>query len=67
VRPGNGDDALADALDVEDRFAQAYGIDGEGAVLIRPDGIIAWRAKTAEPAPASIFAQTLNGLFQPES
>ena len=32
-----------DLLDPDGRFADAYGISARGAVLIRPDGFIAWR------------------------
>lgn len=28
-------------------FAKAYGVDADGAVLVRPDGHVAWRAKSA--------------------
>ena len=31
--------------DAGGRFAQAYGISSTGAVLVRPDGFVAWRAK----------------------
>lgn len=30
-----------------------YGIDPEGAVLVRPDGFVAWRARTADSNSAS--------------
>jgi putative polyketide hydroxylase len=36
-----GGDGLADR---EGGFADAYGISAGGAVLVRPDGIVAWRA-----------------------
>ncbi|HEY4036073.1 MAG TPA: FAD-dependent monooxygenase, partial [Ktedonobacteraceae bacterium] len=29
--------------DVEGRFGEAYGVDATGAVLVRPDGFVAWR------------------------
>jgi putative polyketide hydroxylase len=32
-----------DLEDVADRFSTAYGVGTDGAVLIRPDGFIAWR------------------------
>ena len=32
-------------------FSPAYGIGPSGAVLVRPDGMVAWRAKTAAMAP----------------
>jgi aklavinone 12-hydroxylase len=31
--------------DLDARWTEAYGVGSDGAVLIRPDGIIAWRAK----------------------
>ena len=42
-----------DLLDVEQRWSAAYGVPSNGAVLIRPDGFIAWRGE----APA-VEAQT---------
>jgi 2-polyprenyl-6-methoxyphenol hydroxylase-like FAD-dependent oxidoreductase len=37
-------------------IAGAYGIASDGAVLVRPDGFVAWRAKTAQPASAATSA-----------
>jgi hypothetical protein len=34
----------AELADPDGRFAEAYGISGAGAVIVRPDGIVAWRA-----------------------
>ena len=36
-----------DLEDTEGRFSAAYGVGSDGAVLIRPDGFIAWRHETA--------------------
>ena len=36
-------------------FTDAYGIGPSGAVLIRPDGFVAWRAATAEGASPSVL------------
>ena len=33
--------------DVHERWSKLFGADADGAVLIRPDGMIAWRARTA--------------------
>jgi putative polyketide hydroxylase len=48
-----------DLEDVVDRFCAAYGVGPEGATLIRPDGIIAWRHSTpadgTEPSPDEIL------------
>ncbi len=40
--------ATGPVVDKEDRFTKAYGIGTGGAVLVRPDRVIAWR--TADPA-----------------
>ena len=37
-----------DVEDPEGRFTKTYGITERGAVLIRPDGFVAWRAETEE-------------------
>jgi hypothetical protein len=46
--------ADGDLRDDEGRFAEAYGIDAGGAVLVRPDGFVAWRSRgpAEDPAPA---------------
>ncbi len=36
--------------EIEDDWTTKYGIEPSGALLIRPDGIIAWRAPTADDA-----------------
>jgi putative polyketide hydroxylase len=46
-------------IDVEDRWADAYGVHADGAVLVRPDGFIAGRADAEAPNPA----QTLRGAL----
>ena len=35
-------------FDPDDRFCTAFGITPSGAVLVRPDGFISWRAKSAD-------------------
>jgi hypothetical protein len=40
--------ATGPLVDKEDRFTDVYGIGPGGAVLVRPDRVVAWR--TAEPA-----------------
>jgi putative polyketide hydroxylase len=36
--------------DPSGRFEELYGIDSEGAVLVRPDGFVAWRSRASGPA-----------------
>src|SRR5690606_18837134 len=39
-------------VDVYDRFLSAYGLTPGAAVLVRPDGFVAWRGVPEEPASA---------------
>ena len=34
--------------DPDGRFADAYGLSDSGAVMVRPDGFVAWRAATRD-------------------
>ena len=43
-------DTEADVFDVDGDWSRTYGIDAEGAVLIRPDGHVTWRARCAPDA-----------------
>ena len=49
----------AGAADPEGRWNTIYGLDENGAVLIRPDGHVAWRSKSASPVPL----QALSAAF----
>ncbi|MFI6501728.1 FAD-dependent monooxygenase [Nonomuraea typhae] len=42
---------------------KAFGITGSGAVLIRPDGFIAWRAETADARPGATLAAACEALL----
>jgi putative polyketide hydroxylase len=46
--------------DPEDAFPRAHGIGPAGAVLVRPDGIVAWRAIGADGACAQALAEVLD-------
>lgn len=43
----HGIEPTGERHDVGDRWSAAYGVDADGAVLIRPDGFIAWRRRHA--------------------
>jgi hypothetical protein len=43
----------------------AYGITPEGAVLVRPDGYVAWRSPTVLRGPAAAVAAALGGALRP--
>jgi 2-polyprenyl-6-methoxyphenol hydroxylase-like FAD-dependent oxidoreductase len=49
-----------DLRDANDEFARAYGLTGAGAVLIRPDGFVAWNA----PGPGADPAGTLRAALR---
>jgi len=36
--------------DIEQRWAAAYGVEADGAILIRPDGVVAWRSEPGDTA-----------------
>jgi 2-polyprenyl-6-methoxyphenol hydroxylase-like FAD-dependent oxidoreductase len=44
-------------------FLSAFGIDPTGAVLVRPDGFVAWRAKTGEGASAAKMESALSTVL----
>jgi len=43
-------------------FAQAYGLENDGAVLVRPDGHVAWRG-TRGPAAAAVLRAALTQML----
>ncbi len=49
--------------DPENRFAGAYGVTATGAVLVRPDGFVAWRARAADGDPRGTLERTLTRLL----
>ena len=49
--------------DPEGGFADAYGVSGAGAVLVRPDGIVAWRAVDGAGASESTSREVLTALL----
>ena len=46
--------------------AEAYGLEPSGASLIRPDGFVAWRAKTAPADPAAALGGALDAVLMKE-
>lgn len=51
-----------DLRDVESRCLRAYGLGEGGAVLVRPDGFVAWRTRTGSPEPERVLDQVLKRL-----
>ena len=44
-----------DLIDPDGGFAERYGLDDTGAVLVRPDGFVAWRARSDDAAAESVL------------
>jgi 2-polyprenyl-6-methoxyphenol hydroxylase-like FAD-dependent oxidoreductase len=53
----------ADLDDPEGRFAEAYGLANSGAVLVRPDGFIGWRADNLADDPRGLLTRVLGALL----
>lgn len=53
--------------DVSGEFVAAFGIEPTGAVLLRPDGFIAWRSKTGADASPQDLAGVLNSVMSRSS
>ena len=49
----------ADLLDVDGKWAERFGITAAGAVLLRPDGYIAWRARTVTSSASATLREAL--------
>ncbi|MFD4543755.1 FAD-dependent oxidoreductase [Streptomyces bauhiniae] len=48
-----------------DDWAKAHGTTADGAVLIRPDGFVAWRATSAAVDPDTVLREALTSLLTP--
>jgi 2-polyprenyl-6-methoxyphenol hydroxylase-like FAD-dependent oxidoreductase len=53
----------ADVVDVEGRWRERYGVGEGGAVLVRPDGYIAWRSPAPDAAPADTLERVLRQIL----
>jgi len=49
----------ADLLDINGKWTERYGVTAAGAVLLRPDGYIAWRARTAASSSLDTLREAL--------
>ncbi|SIO63590.1 putative polyketide hydroxylase/tetracenomycin A2 monooxygenase-dioxygenase [Bradyrhizobium erythrophlei] len=52
-----------DLVDTDGNWHDAYGVDTDGAVLIRPDGHVAWRSRSGAWNPGLVLRTALDRLF----
>lgn len=57
---GEGGDFVAP----EEDWLSAYGVEADGAVLVRPDGHVAWRASRMSDDPKAELSRVLDALFR---
>jgi putative polyketide hydroxylase len=53
----------AELSTASDNWLEMYGIDAAGAVLVRPDGHIAWRCASAAVDPTAILADVMSRIL----
>jgi hypothetical protein len=53
----------ADLVDRDGAWEKAYGVDRDGAVLVRPDGHVAWRSPTSMPHPKKELERVLSSVL----
>jgi hypothetical protein len=54
--------AGGDLVEVDGRWPSAYGVSSSGAVLVRPDGLVCWRAAERVEHPEQMLAAVLADL-----
>jgi putative polyketide hydroxylase len=52
-----------DLVDRHGAWEKAYGVERDGAVLVRPDGHVAWRCPTAMPQPKAELESVWSGVL----
>jgi hypothetical protein len=52
-----------DLGDPDGTWHEAYGVDTDGAVLVRPDGHVAWRSRSGASNPLEILRAALDCVF----
>ncbi|MGY3620983.1 FAD-dependent monooxygenase [Bradyrhizobium sp. USDA 10063] len=52
-----------DLIDRDGDWREAYGVDADGAVLVRPDGYVAWRSRSGASNPHEVLRAALDRLL----
>ncbi|GAA1041084.1 FAD-dependent oxidoreductase [Streptomyces murinus] len=61
IGPGGDADLMYDTEG--DDWAELHGVGADGAVLVRPDGFVAWRAQGASPDPLTALREALKAVL----
>lgn len=54
---------IGDLIDSENTWQDIYGIKSNGAVLVRPDGHVAWRSISMVDEPLPVLEKYFNTIF----
>ena len=52
-----------DLIDPDGNWHEAYGVETDGAVLVRPDGYVGWRSRSGSSKPAEVLRAAFDGLL----
>ena len=53
----------ADFGDPDGQWVERYGVEKDGAVLVRPDGHVAWRQRAGVTDPAREMERAMHSMF----
>ncbi|MGC2318092.1 MAG: FAD-dependent monooxygenase, partial [Bradyrhizobium sp.] len=52
-----------DLIDPDGNWHEAYGVETDGAVLVRPDGYVAWRGRSGASRPREVLRAVVDGVL----
>jgi putative polyketide hydroxylase len=52
-----------DLGDPDGHWHEAYGVDADGAVLVRPDGHVAWRSRSGDSNPLQVLHAAMDRVL----
>ena len=52
-----------DLIDPDGNWHEAYGVETDGAVLVRPDGYVAWRGRSGASRPREFLRAVVDGVL----
>ena len=52
-----------DLIDPDGNWNEAYGVETDGAVLVRPDGYVAWRGRSGASRPREVLRAVVDGVL----